>query len=351
MNSDLTELLRASIDHATEGEQLGPGQRARARQRVQRRRLAIGTTVATGSAAVVAGVVFLAAAVTGGPAEPSGVATRITPSSPRTGVRLDAAVVLAGAARAALNAPSPQDDQFLYTDVQAVNPTHGNAASYRQQTWESADGRQLGAIRNTTCFPGLPARDNLPTCLIKIPTGIGGPQNVTYAWARSLPTSPMALLRYLEHHNNCSGPASIGLRTTPYTDAFSEIFTILHSLYVLPPRPGAALFRVAALIPGVTVVRSAVDAAGGRGIAVAMTGTLGHAGPFRFELIFNPRTYRFIGLQYIALRLAPGQIPGHVVHSETVVSSRVTNTAPADYTKIGSTLMTEGGVPACIAHA
>ncbi len=351
MNSELTELLRESIDHATDGEQLGPGLRARARQRVQRRRLIIGTTVATGSAAAVAGAVFLAAAVAGGPAEPGGAATKITPNSRGTGVRLDAAVVLDGAARAALNAPSPQDNQFLYTDVRAVNPTHSKAWSYRQQTWDSVDGRRPGAIRNTTCFPGLLARDNLPTCLSKIPTGIGGPLNVTYAWARSLPTSPAALLRYLEHHNNCLGPASIGLHTTPYTNVFSEIFTILHSLYVLPPRPGAALFRAPALIPGVTVVRSATDAAGGHGIAVATTGTLGHAGPFRFELIFDPRTYRFIGLQYIALTSAPGQIPGHVVHAETVISSRVVNTAPADYAKIGSTPITEGGVPTCIAHA
>src|SRR5712691_27517 len=91
-----------------------------------------------------------------------------------TGVRLDAAVVLDGAARAALNTPSPQDNQFLYTDVRAVNPTHSKAWSYRQQTWDSVDGRRPGAIRNTTCFPGLLARDNLPTCLSKIPTGIGG---------------------------------------------------------------------------------------------------------------------------------------------------------------------------------
>src|SRR5712691_3976233 len=116
-------------------------------------------------------------------------------------------------------------------------------------------------------------------------------------------------------------------------------------------RPAPALFRAPALIPGVTVVRSATDAAGGHGIAVATTGTLGHAGPFRFELIFDPRTYRFIGLQYIALTSAPGQIPGHVVHAETVISSRVVNTAPADYAKIGSTPITEGGVPTCIAHA
>jgi hypothetical protein len=343
MNFELTDLLRAGIDHATAGERLGPGLRARARRRVQRRRLTIWTTAATGSAAVVAGAVFLAVVA-------GGQATSFTPPGGRTGVRLDAAVVLEGAARAALSGPTPQDNQFLYTDVRSVNPNRSRAWNSRQQTWESADGRQPGAIRNTTCFPGLPAHDNLPTCLIKIPVGRGGPLNVTYAWARSLPTDPAALLRYLEHHNNCSGIFNIGLHRTPYSDAFSEIITILESLYVLPPSPGAALFRAAALIPGVMVLRSVTDAAGGgRGIAVAMTGLDGMATPpVRFELIFAPRTYRFIGLQIIALRPGPGQVPGEVIHAEWVVSSQVVDTAPVNYTKISSTPMVEGGVPNCI---
>jgi hypothetical protein len=256
--------------------------------------------------------------------------------------------VLDRAAKAALTGPSPRDNQFLYTDIRAVNPGHGKAWSYRQQTWQSVDGRQLGASRNTTCFPGLPAHDNLPTCLAKIPAGEGGPLNVTYAWARSLPTSPAALLRYLEHHNNCAGPDQFGMHVTRYTAAFSEIYTILHSLYVLPRRPGAALFRAASMIPGVTVLPQVTDAAGGRGIGVAMTGLLGRAGPFRFELIFDPHTYRFIGLQNVSLTSGPGQVAGRVDHAETVVSSRVVNTAPTRYTKIKSTPLVEGGVPTCI---
>jgi hypothetical protein len=350
MNSDLQELLREGIDRATAGERLGPGLTTRARQHLQRRRLVIRATAATASAAAVAAAVFLAASVAGGPGQPSDGPT-MTPlnGATRVRLRLDAATVLDRAANAALEGPSPKDNQFIYTDVRAVNPGYGKvkASSYWQQTWESVDGRQPGAVRG--CFPGMPARS---TCLIKFRAGRGGPVNVTYAWARSLPTSPVALLGYLEHHNNCSWPANIGLRTTPYTDAFSEIFTILHSLYVLPPRPGAALFRAAAMIPGVTVLRQVTDAAGGRGIAVAMTGFLGGPlSPFRFELIFDPRTYRFIGLQWVALRSGPYQVVGRVVHAETVVSSRVVNTAPTDYTKMNSTPMVEGGVPACISHA
>lgn len=138
------------------------------------------------------------------------------------------------------------------------------------------------------------------------------------------------------------------MRTTPDTDAFSEIFTILRSLYVLPPRPGAALFRAAAMIPGVTVLQSVTDAAGGRGVAVTMTLLAGPGNPSRFELIFDPRTYRFIGVQFVALRPGPYQVPGRVTEAETVVSSRVADTAPTGYTKIDSRPMVEGGVPACL---
>lgn len=350
MKSDLEELLREGIDRATAGERLGPGLTARARQRLDRRRLAICAAAAAGTAAAIAAAGFLTTAVAGQSRAPT-AAPAITPPGSGTGggVRLDAVTVLDRAARAALGGPSPQDNQFIYTDVRSVSPTHGKAWSSRQQTWESADGSQPGALRNTTCFPGLPDRDNLPTCLIKIRASRGGPLNPTYAWTRSLPSRPAALLRYLEHHNNCSGLASMGLRTTPQSDAFSEIFTILESLYVLPPRPGASLFLAAAMIPGVTVLQQVTDAAGGRGIAVAKSGLL--AGPgetVRFELIFDPHTYRFIGSQIVALRRGPYQDPGRAMGAERVVSSRVVDRAPADYTKIGSTLMVEGGVPSCI---
>ena len=283
----------------------------------------------------------------------AGVAVGVSahaPSGGGTPVRLDAATVLNRAARATLAGPAPGNDDFVYTDVRGVNPGHGPSWSYRQQTWLSVDGHQPGALRNTTCFPGLPARDNLPTCLAKVPAGRGGPLRVTYAWARSLPTRPATLLRFLMHHNNCTGPDVMGAHHTPYTDAFSEIYTILHALYVLPPRSGAALFRAAALIPGVTVLPQVTDAAGGQGVGVAMTGRDAPGGPLmRYELIFDPQSYRFIGLQNVSLTNGPGQIAGHVNHAESLVATRVTQTAPAGYTKIGSSITVTGGVPSCIA--
>jgi hypothetical protein len=308
-----------------------------------RRRLARPPLLSWRRLALTGAVVVLAAAA---------VAVGVFPHTPPgdgTRVQLDAVMVLDRAAKAALAGPSPGDSQFLYTDIRAVNPSHGKAWSYRQQTWMSVDGQQVGALRNTTCYPGLPARDNLPTCLAKVPAEAGGPLNPTFAWVRSLPTSPAALLQYLEQHNNCTGVNGIGVHSPPTSNAYSEIYAILHLLYVLPPRTGAALFRAAAMIPGVTVLPHVTDAAGGQGIGVTMAGTPGPGGPLMsFELIFDPHSYRFIGVQNVSLANGPGQIAGHVNHAETLISTRVVNTAPTHYTRDRSGPLVEGGTPTCI---
>jgi hypothetical protein len=104
---------------------------------------------------------------------------------------------------------------------------------------------------------------------------------------------------------------------------------------VLPPRLGAALFDAAAKIPGVTVLPHVADAAGGQGIAVAMTPREGPAsGPIwprtRFELIFDPHTYRFIGSQAVA---PGGSARGAVLLASHLLKVSFTDTAPARYTK------------------
>jgi aminoglycoside phosphotransferase (APT) family kinase protein len=88
-----------------------------------------------------------------------------------------------------------------------------------------------------------------------------------------------------------------------------------------PPRVSAALYRAAALIPGVTVVANATDAIGRHGVAVAFTyqGT-------RTEWIFSRQTLQYLGERDInvangsttgeaaVLQRAfvdhPGQLPG-----------------------------------------
>jgi hypothetical protein len=56
------------------------------------------------------------------------------------------------------------------------------------------------------------------------------------------------------------------------------------------PAVQAAVFRAVAQMPGVTVSPGAVDAAGRHGVAVGRMG-----GPWRFELIFDAKTHRYLG--------------------------------------------------------
>jgi hypothetical protein len=283
----------------------------------------------------------------------AGVVAGISSHTPPHGgplVRLDAATVLDRAALAALAGPSPGNGQFIFTEVRGANPGRPPSWSYRQETWQSVDGHRPGAVRNITCQPGLPGRDNSPSCLAEIPAARGGPLNVTYAWARTLPTDPHVLLQYLEQHSNCSTGLYENFHLTPADKAFSEIHAILRTLWVLPPRTGAALFRAAALIPGVTVLPHVTNPAGGEGIAVARTGRLVLNGPpTKYELIFDPKTYRFTGLAEVALATDRWRTAGEVYHAESLVASRVTGTAPTDYARTSTGPLTTGGGWICTA--
>jgi len=72
-------------------------------------------------------------------------------------------------------------------------------------------------------------------------------------------------------------------------EAFVTIGDLLRDK-IVPPKAGAALYRAAALIPGVTLVPHATDAIGRHGVAVAQT-----AEGIRTELIFSKKTLRLIG--------------------------------------------------------
>ena len=98
--------------------------------------------------------------------------------------------------------------------------------------------------------------------------------------------------------------------------AWTDIGDMLREMLV-PPKLAAALYRVAATIPGATVVPQAKNAVGRTGVAVSRSGA---------ALIFDPKTYQLIGEGAVLTRAVPGQGPaGTVIAStaqlkETVVS-------------------------------
>lgn len=97
--------------------------------------------------------------------------------------------------------------------------------------------------------------------------------------------------------------------------AFTAIGDILRESLV-PPQTSAALYRAAAKIPGVEVVRGVTDATGRRGIAVAHT-ELNR----RDEWIFDEQTYEYLGERsYLVADAAAG--PAGTVLGTTAVLQR-----------------------------
>lgn len=117
----------------------------------------------------------------------------------------------------------------------------------------------------------------------------GGLNNPTYRLLQSLPTGPRALLAMISKAERGHGPG-------PAQEAFTTIGDLLRST-IAPPGVTAALYRAAALIPGVTLIPGATDAIGRPGVAVAQT-----AGGIRSELIFSKSTLRLIGERTVAVR-------------------------------------------------
>jgi hypothetical protein len=115
-------------------------------------------------------------------------------------------------------------------------------------------------------------------------------QGVSYPDLPSLPTDPDRLLKalydYQRKHYGVGGAES-------WPATFRMIAEMLGNLLV-PPDLQAALFQAMARIPGVTVVQDTVDAAGRRGMALALVDD-----QVRFEVILEKGTYRYLGLASI----------------------------------------------------
>ena len=117
-------------------------------------------------------------------------------------------------------------------------------------------------------------------------------QGVSYPDMPSLPTDPDRLLKVIyeyqrKHFKGWGGPSIW------WPETFRTISGMLGNLLV-PPELRAALFQAMAKIPGVTVVQDTVDAAGRRGMALALVDDR-----VRFEVILEKGTYRYLGLASI----------------------------------------------------
>jgi len=122
---------------------------------------------------------------------------------------------------------------------------------------------------------------------------VGSLNDPTYRLLQTLPTNPHTLLAMIYRVERGHGPG-------PDQEAFVTIGDLLRDT-IAPPKVAAALYRAAALIPGVTLVPHATDAIGRHGVAVARIGP-GLDGGIREELIFNSTTLQLIGERTVIAR-------------------------------------------------
>jgi hypothetical protein len=147
---------------------------------------------------------------------------------------------------------------------------------------EDGEDTPLGYVSNQTS--AIPPGHVQPGPRCPLPGGVNDP---TYRFLQSLPTDPQALLSLIEREMQGQLPRP--------EEAFTTIGDLLRES-IAPPQVSAAIYRAAALIPGVTAVASATDAIGRHGVAVAFTyqGT-------RSEWIFSRRTLQYLGERDIDL--------------------------------------------------
>ncbi|MEU6797485.1 CU044_5270 family protein [Nonomuraea wenchangensis] len=232
-----------------------------------------------------------------------------------------AAEVLRLAAEAATAAPwpEPRDDQYLHYEriaetrsekgVPDVGPRHITG-----EVWESVDASRPGLLwhKPPKSRPQSPEYKEL---LIRCPErGAGRP---AYADLREWPTDQEQLRRKLTDYRMTSGKDAA-------TRTWNAVINLLGG--PVPPEQQAAIFKIAATLPGIET-EELKDAAGRSGIAVTRVDNLGPKGAVsRESLIFDKSSYVLLGGQ----ELVPGQ--GRELWSLT--RPRITDVLPAWSTSV-----------------
>lgn len=201
--------------------------------------------------------------------------------------------------------PAPGPGQYLYTRSESFS-THlyvvgdGNTFLFSQpstrESWIGPDGsgRLLGTSGGVTFSTDKDRRtweaagspdlyENLTDDELFEPGGLYSPD---YA---DLPGNPGQLLELIERReiDGIGGPNNDWGTFVIIGDLLRETS--------LQPKVRAALYQIAAEIPGVELVGRVVDGAGRPGVAVAYTNRNHPEAPSRWEMIFDPMTAQLLG--------------------------------------------------------
>ena len=229
---------------------------------------------------------------------------------------MTAQAVLLRAAQATAAIPDlyPRADQFIYTNSVSRYVTQHNRL-FVTHAWLTVDGRHGGLIlqrwaSGTKWYHGFGQPDcrTLPHSNWNYKANCPLPP----AYVTNLPRTVRAMKRYL------LGSYAHGKGSPPAADAIGTVTGFYQ--FLVPHRASALMFRALSQIKGIRVIDHATTLAGDKGIAVAAydpsRGTLD-------ELIFDPKTYLYIGNSQIALNstyMPKGTVNGNAVEQIAVVN-------------------------------
>jgi len=263
--------------------------------------------------AVAAGAAIILPRVLAGP--PSSPAPSSSPA-PRVHPPATAAAVLLRAARATAAVPDlhPRADQFIYTQSVSRYVTQHNRL-FVTRAWLTVDGWHGGLIlqrwaSGTRWYHGFGQPDcrTLPHSNWNYKANCPLPP----AYVTNLPQTVKAMKRYL------LGYYAHGKGSPPTADAIGTVTGLYQ--FLVPHRASALMFQALSQLKGIRVIDHATTLAGRKGIGVAAydpsRGTLD-------ELIFDPKTYLYIGNSQIALNstyMPKGTVNGNAVEQIAVVN-------------------------------
>jgi hypothetical protein len=236
-----------------------------------------------------------------------------------------AADILRRAADAARHQPalSPTPSQFIYfksigTSAAIEDGTRVTMQAELRELWLSVDGTRNGLVRQQPRSPsglGKPTGPWQNTVVLPDYTQSDNGASVAPgpAYRPGLPTSAGAMLAYLYRNSHGQNP--------PDVQAFITAGDLIGVSY-LRPAALAALFSALEKIPGVSVAYHAINAAGQPGVAVQQT-----FNGVSYQLIFNPRTYAYIGNRQVVVSASSGLGVGAILFSNSILMLAVVNHA------------------------
>jgi hypothetical protein len=293
----MTELRRADSQPGQSGQhgthRTKP--RRRRRQGEHSRR-----TVLVAGAVLTAAAVAIATAVAVGTHTSPHARQIAQPAPPATAAQLLAKVADAAARQAA---PVVRDSDFTYIRSEVAYEVDSISDGRETSSMEPLHERQIWLPVANVCATGLLIEQGERTLISPFPVvngkvdrhppkGTPMPNftcpsqghlgDTTYRLLQSIPTQPDALLAYLKagkKWTNDDPPTEIG-------DMIRET--------IMPPALAAALYRLAATLPGATLVPHATNAVGRAGIGIMWTSKTAKQ-VYQNEWIFDRTTLQFIG--------------------------------------------------------